>query len=289
MTYATAEALRTALERRLGEYSQERKISLDRLRRRVVFERIVARLDTAEPGCWVVKGGMALEVRLRDEARLTKDLDLGLRDSDTDAENLRERLLDALATDPDEDRFVMTVGSAGRCTEDGAGYATWRVPVSADLAGRRFGQIKIDVSPREHELYATDVVVLPTALDFAGIGARKIEIIDIHRHAAEKLHAMQADFGDRENTRVRDLVDVVLLSEHRLLNSDKLESAVRRVWKEREDTDPPGQPPEFPASWPARYEDEAAKLGLETRSFPDAISVITALWDGFNTRKELVG
>lgn len=289
MTYATAEALRTALEHRLGGYSRERNISLDRLRRRVVFERVIARLDTAEPRCWVVKGGMALEARLRDEARLTKDLDLGLRGAETSPEDLRERLMDALATDPDDDRFVMTVGPAKRCTEDGAGHATWRVPVSATLAGRQFGSLKIDVSPREHELDATDVVVLPTALDFAGIDARKIEIIDIHRHAAEKLHAMQKDFGERENTRVRDLVDVVLLSEHRLLDSDKLESAVRQVWREREDTHPPGKPPEFPASWPGRYEDEAAKLGLEALSFPDAISVVTALWDGFNIRKEPVG
>jgi hypothetical protein len=289
VTYASAEALRAALEHRLGEYSRERNISLDRLRRRVVFERIVTRLDTAEPGSWVVKGGMALEVRLRDQARVTKDLDLGLRGANTDTEGLRERLIDALATDPDEDRFVMSVGSARRCAEEGAGHATWRIPVSVSLAGRQFGQIKIDISPREHELDATDVVVLPTALDFAGIDARKIEIIDIHRHAAEKLHAMQKDFGDRENTRVRDLVDVVLLSEHRLLDSEKLESAVRQVWAEREDTDPPGQSPEFPASWPDRYEDEATKVGLETLSFPDAVSVVTALWEGFNTRKEPVG
>ena len=46
----------------------------------MLFERIVARLVAMEPGKWVVKGGMALEVRLSDEARLTKDLDLGLRD-----------------------------------------------------------------------------------------------------------------------------------------------------------------------------------------------------------------
>lgn len=31
------------------------------------------------PGQWVLIGGMALEVRLRDEARLTKDVDLGFR------------------------------------------------------------------------------------------------------------------------------------------------------------------------------------------------------------------
>ena len=289
MTYATAEALRTALEHRLGEYSRERNVALDRLRRRVVFERIVTRLATAEPGCWVVKGGMALEVRLRDEARLTKDLDLGLRGSDVDPEDLRERLIDALATDPDNDRFAMTVGPATRCTEDGEGRATWRIPVSADLAGRQFGRIKIDVSPRAHELDATDVVALPTALDFAGIDAREIEIIDIHRHAAEKLHAMQKDFGDRENTRVRDLVDVVLLSEHGLLVSDKLSTAVVKVWEEREGASPPSKPPKLPSSWPRRYEEAAAELELQALSFSDATAVIAGLWDGFAIRKEPVG
>ena len=62
MTYETPKALRTALEQRLLTRSQATGISLDRLRRRVLFERIVARLQAAEPGLWVIKGGMALEV-----------------------------------------------------------------------------------------------------------------------------------------------------------------------------------------------------------------------------------
>lgn len=77
MTYQSAQALRTALENRLLARSNETGASLDRLRRRVMFERIIARIQAAEPGQWVLKGGMALEVRLRDDARLTKDVDLG--------------------------------------------------------------------------------------------------------------------------------------------------------------------------------------------------------------------
>jgi hypothetical protein len=62
MRYASPHALRTALEDRLLRRSQQTGISLDRLRRRVMFERIVARLEAADPGRWVLKGGMALEV-----------------------------------------------------------------------------------------------------------------------------------------------------------------------------------------------------------------------------------
>jgi hypothetical protein len=94
MTYQSAQALRTALENRLLAQSTETGASLDRLRRRVMFERIIARIQAAEPGQWVLKGGMALEVRLRDDARPTKDVDLGLRDDVNSAPDLHERLIE---------------------------------------------------------------------------------------------------------------------------------------------------------------------------------------------------
>jgi hypothetical protein len=81
VSYETPKELRVALEDRFLARSRATGIRLDRLRRRrrVLFERILARLQVAEPGLWVLKGGMAFEVRLRDDARLTKDLDLGTR------------------------------------------------------------------------------------------------------------------------------------------------------------------------------------------------------------------
>ena len=190
MTYATAQALRMALEQRLLRHSTETGISLDRLRRRVVFERIIARLQSAEPGVWVLKGGMALEVRLHDDARLTKDLDLGLRTDIADAEDLQPR----------------------RLREDVAGRPTWRARTRARLAGKDFGSLQLDISRRTHELDDTDVITLPNSLEFAGIAPVEVEIVDVHRHAAEKLHAMVRDFDERENSRVRDLVDIVISS-----------------------------------------------------------------------------
>ena len=57
---------------------------------------------------WVLKGGMALEVRLGDRARLTKDIDVGLRTPPGDAEALHERLIEALARDEQGDMFVFS-------------------------------------------------------------------------------------------------------------------------------------------------------------------------------------
>lgn len=126
MTYETAKALRIALEQRLLNQSRASGINLDRLRRRVIFERVVARLEVAEPGQWVLKGGMALEVRLRDDARLTKDIDMGLRGTITAADELHGQLIETLTVDPFGDRFVITAGPVTQLMEDGVGHLTWR-------------------------------------------------------------------------------------------------------------------------------------------------------------------
>jgi len=278
VTYETAEALRMALEQRLNNRSRETGISLDRLRRRVVFERIVARLAHAEPGRWVLKGGMALEVRLRDQARLTKDIDLGLRDGVNEQAELHERLVEALAADPFNDRFVLVAGPVTELSPDGGGHTTWRSSVAAQLAGRPFGGVQIDVSPRAHELDLTDTVALPNSLAFADIEAPAVEIIDVNRHAAEKFHAMLRQFDDRENTRVRDLLDLVLLIENELLDRPAMASAVRDVWQERDATARPKELAVLPASWPDRYERLAAEHDVTALTFPAAVALVTALW-----------
>ena len=188
--YETPQALRTALEHRLLVRSQETGIGLDRLRRHVLFERILARLEAAEPGRWVFKGGMALEVRVRDAARLTKDIDLGFHDDVTSGTELHERLSDALLADPIGDDFVLTVAPPVSLGSEEGASLTWRVKVDAALAGKHFGRIQLDISPRAYELQATDHVQLPNSLEFAGIPATTIEIVEVHRHTAEKLHGM---------------------------------------------------------------------------------------------------
>lgn len=278
MTYSTPEALRAALEHRLSLQSEATGIGLDRLRRRVVFERVVSRLEAANPGRWVLKGGMALEARLRDRARLTKDIDLGLRDSVDDADELHEQIVDALSHDPFGDRFVLTATPPHRLMEDGAGFLTWRTTVHAQLAGKTFGWVRLDVSPRPHELGSTERLPLPNSLAFAGITTPAIEIIDVNRHAAEKFHAMQRDFGDRDNSRVRDLVDLVILHENGLLEPSGLSAAIRNVWREREQTEPPTTLPPFPATWPARYAQLAADHELQSREYVIAVEIVTAMW-----------
>jgi hypothetical protein len=77
-TYTTAGAFRSTLEERLKKASQTDQIDLNRLRRQVSFDRLLARLFREEPAPWALKGGYALELRFK-AARSTVDIDLMLQ------------------------------------------------------------------------------------------------------------------------------------------------------------------------------------------------------------------
>lgn len=286
MTYADAAALRMALEQRLRNDAAARRVRIDRLRRQVAFERVMIRLDLAQPDRWVLKGGMALEARLGSAARTTRDLDLGLRGPSIDGLRLRDDLIDALSTDPDRDHFVFRVGPPTRLATDEAGDPTWRFTITSTLDGREFVSLPVDISPRAHELVTTQRMTLSTALDFAGVDARTVEIIDVNRHFAEKIHAMTTTFSDRPNTRVRDLVDLVLLIEHDLVDAPAARAELEAVFGSRPGRTVPvtiEDPPEF---WSERYESLAAETDVGAKTLPDALALLRATWATISTTPE---
>ena len=82
-SYASGSAFRIALEARLKDRATAEDIDLQRLRRRVAFDRFLSRLAMQDRERWALKGGYALEIQL-DIARSTRDLDLVLRTSPED-------------------------------------------------------------------------------------------------------------------------------------------------------------------------------------------------------------
>lgn len=278
MTYGSAQAFRAALETRLRDESERSGVALVRLRRRVMFERIIARLDESHPGRWVVKGGMALEIRLKDKARLTRDIDVGLRAAVLSAAALHEDLVAALAVASPNDWFELLPRVPTTLEVDGAGHLTWRVKIEVRLAARAFDIMTVDISPRVHELDATERLPLPDSLAFAGVPGRSVEVIDVNRHAAEKLHALCRTYGDRENSRVRDLVDIVLLLEHGLIDPPRVAAAAARVWADRDSGLPPAEPPTLPASWPGSYERLTSDLTVEAATFAAAHARLAEFW-----------
>ena len=278
MLYRSPAALRAALDQRLRNKSQESGVSVERLRRRVMYERIVVRLDLAEPGMWVVKGGLALDVRLGRRARASMDLDLGLREDAIEGDRLRDRIIEALESDPDDDWFTFVVGRAEQLQADRGGRAIWRYSVQADLAGKQFGSLRLDVAPRVEELEPTERLSLHNELAFARVRSRTVELIDIDRHAAEKLHALTRTYHNQPSTRVRDLVDLVLLLENDYLDDDGCRAAIRTTFQQRGTHDLPSDLSEPPPAWTDTYSSLVAALDVEADSLPEAFDLVRSWW-----------
>jgi hypothetical protein len=278
MPYETPGALRAALEARMASSEGTTVPGLERLRRRAVFERLLIRLDDANPGQWVLKGGMALEVRLGDRARTTRDLDLALRLAADDAATIRDHLIEALADDPEKDGFEFRVGPAKPLDPDEAGRPGWRFAIDARLDGRTFANVRLDVVARTEEISATDRITLHSMLAFAGFPDHQIEAVDPAQHFAEKLHAFTRPHGDRPNSRVKDLPDLLLLVDQGLIPSVELLTAVGHVFAVRSTHELPVELPDPPADWADRYATLADELGLRAGTIDEAMAALRPFW-----------
>ena len=277
MTYHSLGAFRQALEQRLLNQSRETGVDLNRLRRRVVFERILVRLVTTQPGMWVVKGGMAVELRIGDSARMTKDLDLNLRGAVEAANEAHEQLVAALSDDPTGDAFLFEVSPPTDLDPDEAGQPGWRFSVTANLAGRNFATVRVDVVARTDELSATETLPMASMLSFAGFEDFEIESSDVPQQFAEKLHAMTRPWEDRDNTRVKDLADVVLfISEG--LDPEAGREATRHVFLARDTHAIPEELPDPPQFWNEDYPSFAEELGLAETTLDQAMETLRMFW-----------
>jgi hypothetical protein len=283
VSYDTDPALRAALEARLANRARDSNLDLNRLRRRVVFERLLARLDDTDPGAWVLKGGMALELRWWGRARATRDLDLAVRDGADTADGVRTGMANALAGDVGGDRFEFVVGHARPLRDDEAGRPGWRLPVDARLAGRSFASVTVDVVVRPDEISRTERLALPGSLAFAGVPAGEAEVVDRSQHIAEKLHALTRTYAAGASTRVRDLVDVVLLIDDGVRPDPQTARVVREVFEARDTHPLPTTVGDPPADWSDRYAELARDLDLSAHDIDQAMATLRDFWTRLRT------
>lgn len=109
MRYRDAAAFRQALEQRLKDRADDDGARLARDRKRVAFDRLLARLLAVAARQWLLKGGFALDLRLAARARSTRDIDIEWR---ADKEDLLDSLLDATGHDA-RDFFVFVIEKTG--------------------------------------------------------------------------------------------------------------------------------------------------------------------------------
>ncbi|OGR38491.1 MAG: hypothetical protein A2X29_11300 [Elusimicrobia bacterium GWA2_64_40] len=262
--YSTPTAFRRALEDRLKQKAKNEELDLQRLMREVSFDRLLARLFARKDAAWILKGGYALELRMK-EARATKDIDLALRHSLGTGKDLplKTMILEALAASAARDLgdfFSFNIGEA-MLDLDAAPYGGARFPVEARLDGRTFVRFHLDVGAGDVVLAPFDTTQAHDWLAFAGIPGASFPTISREQHFAEKLHSYTLP-RETPNSRARDLIDMLLLIGSAKMDHTKVRLALDATFKRRKTHSLPPALARPPAAWAAPFRALAVACSL---------------------------
>lgn len=260
----TPAGFRTQLLQRLRSEALRTGIPAQRLQQRIAFERLLARLP--HDGEWVLKGGFALQFRYGLQARPTRDVDLRTA---LDPAAALDRLRQAAAAATARDNFSFEFGEVAQEMQ-GAPGGSQRVRVVARVAGLEFVTFHLDLSSGDAVVDPPDLLRGSDLLQFAGIAPVEFPVYPVPQHLAEKLHAYTLP-RSQENTRVRDLVDLIIISATEKVEADRLSRSVEATFAVRGTHPIPEQLPEPPAAWAQPF----AAIATEAMNLPT-----TDLWEG---------
>jgi Nucleotidyl transferase AbiEii toxin, Type IV TA system len=202
---------------------------------------ILEHATTSGQPSFVIKGGVALELRLRDRARATKDLDLALHHPNADLALTLER---ALTSD----------------AYQGFSFRNKRKPLVLDngVVNMEFAvsyrdgawaSISIDVArnePGEHEIEWLPAI--PLTESFGIPGPDVLPCLPLRGHIAQKIHGMTLPpRPGKRNERFRDLIDLLLM-EVLVIEYQDLCKTCEQVFAAR-NTHPWPPPLDLPEHW----------------------------------------
>jgi predicted nucleotidyltransferase component of viral defense system len=248
-----------------------------RLQQCIAFERLLARLP--HDGEWVLKGGFALQFRYGLQARPTRDIDLRTaHDPALALDSLRLAIAAATATDNLSFEFGQVVQEM-----QGAPGGSLRVRVVARFAGLEFVTFYVDLSSGDALVDQPDRLRGSDLLGFAGITPVEFPVYPVAQHLAEKLHAYTLPRG-QVNTRVRDLVDLVIIATAELVEANRLFRSVEATFAMRGTHAIPERLPQPPESWKQAFARIAAEaMILPTTDLWEGHGLAAQLWDPFLT------
>jgi predicted nucleotidyltransferase component of viral defense system len=265
--YRTPESFKTALEARIKKEAAARSVDVAMVRQKCIFDRFLARIQRHFGDTAVLKGGVALAL-LVEQARLTRDVDLMLRGRPSD---FLDMLQTACRLDLDDFFEFEAAPDQRHPTIEGEGivYEGLRFRIEAKLAGKIYGsRFGLDVGFGDRMLVPPEVRTGNDFFNFAGLPSTTIRAYSREVHLAEKLHAYTLP-RPNENSRVKDLPDIVLLAMAGKLDGATLRNAIEATFVHRASHAMPVSLPPPPASWPRRYADLAQESSLPWPTLED--------------------
>jgi hypothetical protein len=285
-SYKSALDFRRALEHRLQNEAEKKKQNLQRLRRKVAFNRFLARIFAGPESPWILKGGYAMELRLA-HARATRDIDLALRgkpqgEGAKQAEHIQNLLFNASAKDLG-DFFVFRVGGV-QMELDGPLYGGARYSVEAMIDNRLFVSFHVDVAVGDYIPAELETAQEQDFISFAGIKPFAFPMIPREVQFAEKIHAYTMP-RSVPNSRARDLVDMILLIQDEKMSQTKVKEALQAVFNRRKSHALPDKLEPAPERWAQTFAVMAEECGLKI-SLAAAFELVSRFYNGLTGKEK---
>ena len=275
------------LDKYVLAYANVEGVAVGRVRHWISFMLLSGALDRAArsasrtPGAphFIVKGGVALELRLPGRARATDDLDIVVVcDEDDLVVALDTALNTASGTTPNESYLDCTFTRKPDVYPLGdKGVRVW---IHIAYRSQRWATVQVDLAKPDATDTETERLGGIPLTRFGLAGPRDVACLSLRYHIAQKFHGMTKMPHDGvENDRFRDVVDLLLL---RALVADDDLPAVREACEETfrvrgEHAWPPAVA--LPTHWRAPFAALAAAVKLPVADLTEAESALRVFVD----------
>lgn len=265
--YKDATALRRALQHHLRVIAKQEKVTHLRLCRHLAFERLLTRLFKQPSSPWVLKGGYAMQLRWQN-SRATRDVDLAMSEKFIDALKSKQStatIYEQLSKDLNNDlgdffSFKVKEQSTDLAAPPLGGI---RLYVDAILDNRLFVRFHVDVGVGDAEIIPLETLTSRNLLAFAGVDCPPFPSIPQEQHFAEKVHAYTTLFNGQMGSRIKDLIDMVLLIQNGSMNKRKLATALHLTFDKHKKQPLPQELPTPPATWTTKFATLAEECHLK--------------------------
>jgi hypothetical protein len=278
--FGSASAFKASLEAHLRKRAEQSGVPFDTLRMKFVMERLLARLFRDEAPPWLLKGGFAMDLRFRPQARTTKDIDLTFvlvanTPGPVSAE-MRDRL-QAAADNDFGDYLSFRIGAPKKDLTN-APLGGGRYPCEAVLVGKTYAKFHIDLGVGDAVIGEPERLPGDNLLAFAGIDPMVALAIPKAQQFAEKIHAYTFPWSGRVNTRTKDLIDLVILIERGMPDPAAIREALAATFTARETHALPATLPPPPETWKDEFALMAAEAKITTADYLAAFGVLERFW-----------
>ena len=120
----------------------------------------------------------------------------------------------------------------------------------------------MDIGLGDELIEPTDRIQGEGWFDFAGLPRPAFRMISREQQFAEKLHAYTRPRLDRDNSRVKDLVDLLLLMQTEM-DRDRVRDSIEKTFAHRATDSRPTDLPSPPESWRARFQELGRECDLD--------------------------